>query len=62
MSTGPRTSAGKLKSLAAIGQKPRDKSWPSHPPELLERIRCTEKERVKSLEAIAHARVMGNGG
>lgn len=61
-STGPRTDEGKLKSLAAIGQKPRDKSWPPHPPELLERIRRAEKERAEHFEAITRACVMGNDG
>lgn len=62
LSTGPRTDAGKLKSLAAIGQKPRDKSWPPHPSELLERIRRAEKV-VPNISKLSRARVvMGSDG
>ena len=61
-STGPKSKEGKAKALAAIGQKPRDKSWPvPHPPHILAAIKRREKEIAERISLHAHARVMESG-
>lgn len=58
-STGPKTTEGKAKALSAIGQKPRDQSWPPHPPHIQAAIKRREKEIAERIALRARAGDMG---